>query len=141
MKAVSPEAGQEQPKRLQYQEEECGELAPLEDPIAGQTYEDNRKEQGVLKGTAKLYDGTSEFERTDGEWRSYNVQKVGRTMSPLGMDPDLNRWTGRRKTRVTAVYPIPPLPQMSSEGARHQQDDWQAAEDPRWLRSLRSSGE
>ncbi|CAK0904033.1 unnamed protein product, partial [Prorocentrum cordatum] len=105
-------------------------LAPLENPIAGTTYEDDWKQDGIMKETTRLYDGRVEFERTDGEWRSFEVKRGGYAQSPLGMDPDPNRWTGRRKTVATAVWERSAGPQMSATAAQQLADDWQAAQDP-----------
>ena len=98
-------------------------LAPLENPIAGTTYEDDWKHGGIMKETTRLCDGRVEFERTDGEWRSFEVRRSGYTQSPLGMDPDPNRWTGRRKTVVTAVRGRSAGPQMSATAAQQLADD------------------
>ena len=38
-----------------------------------------------------------EFERADGEWRIFNVEKCGRTVNPLSIGPDPTRWTGEEK--------------------------------------------
>ena len=83
-----------------------------------------------MKETTRLYDGRVEFERTDGEWRSFEVRQSGYTQSPLSMDLDPNRWTGRRKTVVTAVRERSAAPQMSAAAAQQLADDWQAAQEP-----------